>query len=55
MQSLTLNSCQHKQVHEIGKDFDKHGRILKIVRRKRCGLLIRAFPSNLTAQKKIAS
>jgi hypothetical protein len=43
MQSLILNSCQHEQVHEIGEDFDQHGRMLRLVRCIGCGLLIREY------------
>jgi hypothetical protein len=41
MQSLVLDSCEHKKVHEIGEDFDQRGRMLKIVRCTTCGLLMR--------------
>jgi hypothetical protein len=43
MQSLVLDSCEHKKVHEIGEDFDHRGRMLKMVRCTSCGLLMRVF------------
>jgi hypothetical protein len=35
--------CQHNQVREIGEDFDKDGRMLRLVRCTRCGLLMRTY------------
>ncbi len=47
IQSLDLNpvasSCQHRQVHEIGEDFDKEGRLLRLARCQRCGLLMHEY------------
>jgi hypothetical protein len=45
MQSLILEDCQHARVHEIGEDFDKEGRLLKLVRCAKCGLLMREYGS----------
>jgi hypothetical protein len=43
MQSLVTENCQHGRVHEIGEDFDEEGRMLRLVRCQRCGLLIREY------------
>ena len=43
MQSLILEDCQHTSVHEIGEDFDKEGRLLRLVRCAKCGLLMREY------------
>jgi hypothetical protein len=47
MQSLILEDCQHARVHEIGEDFDKDGRLLKLVRCAKCGLLMREYVPNV--------
>jgi len=35
--------CQHSHVREIGQDFDKDGRLLRLVRCQDCGLLLREY------------
>jgi len=49
MQSLVFEKkeslCQHNMLREIGQDFDKDGRLLRLVRCKRCGLLMREYLS----------
>jgi hypothetical protein len=45
--TLGADKCRHKQVHVIGEDFDKHGRLLKLVRCTRCGLLMRTYLPNV--------
>jgi hypothetical protein len=40
-QWFILKPCQHARVHEILEDFDQDGKMLKLVRCIRCGLLIR--------------
>jgi hypothetical protein len=41
--AVALKSCQHERVHEIGEDFDQDGRLLRLVRCIKCGLLIREY------------
>jgi len=46
MQSLVFkkrSSCLHKEVHEIGQDFDKDGNLVRLVRCQSCGLLMREY------------
>ncbi len=43
MQSVIVEACQHKRVHEIGQDFDEDGRLLRLVRCQKCGLLTREY------------
>lgn len=48
MQSLvydkeTGSTCQHSRVREIGQDFDEDGRLLRLVRCRKCGLLMRDY------------
>lgn len=38
-----VNLCQHTEVHEIGQDFDKDGRLLRLNRCQHCGLLMREY------------
>ena len=50
MQSLVLekkNECQHRKTREIGQDFDKDGRLLRLVRCQICGLLMREYLPSL--------
>ena len=35
--------CRHIQVHKIGEDLDMDGKLLKLVRCARCGLLMRTY------------
>ena len=35
--------CRHRQVHKIGEDLDMDGKLLKLVRCARCGLLMRTY------------
>ena len=35
--------CRHMQVHKIGEDLDMDGKLLKLVRCARCGLLMRTY------------
>ncbi|HUK50407.1 MAG TPA: hypothetical protein VLV18_05180 [Terriglobales bacterium] len=37
------DECQHRDVHEIGCDFDKDGMLLRLVRCQKCGLLMRQY------------
>ena len=48
MQSLVYDkesesTCQHSSLREIGQDFDKDGRLLRLVRCQKCGLLMREY------------
>ncbi|MGD0177610.1 MAG: hypothetical protein ABSC50_12375 [Candidatus Bathyarchaeia archaeon] len=43
MQSLIFEACLHARVHEIGKDIDKDGRPLRLVRCVECGVLMREY------------
>jgi hypothetical protein len=43
LQNLTIDHCLHRQVREIGQDFDEDGRLLRLVRCQRCGLLMREY------------
>ena len=45
LQTITVNVCQHSQVREIGEDFDKDGRLLRLIRCQGCGLLLREYIS----------
>jgi len=35
--------CHHHRVREIGQDFDKEGRFLRLERCQTCGLLMRQY------------
>jgi len=35
--------CRHRQVQKIGEDLDLDGKLLKLVRCARCGLLMRTY------------
>jgi hypothetical protein len=39
------DTCQHGHVREIGQDFDKDGRLLRLIRCEKCGLLMREYLS----------
>jgi len=44
MQSLIGNKstrCQHHGIREIGQDFDRDGNVVRLIRCKDCGLLMR--------------
>jgi len=43
LETITVNVCQHRQVREIGEDFDKEGRLLRLMRCQRCGLIMREY------------
>ena len=48
MQSLiterrSVSECKHERNREIGQDFDKDGRLLRLVRCQKCGLLMREY------------
>ncbi len=49
MQSLisdgrpSVSACTHERSREIGQDFDKDGRLLRLVRCQKCGLLMREY------------
>ena len=54
MQSLTVesrkhtsNTCKHDRRREIGQDFDRDGRLLRLVRCQSCGLLMREYLPSL--------
>jgi len=35
--------CRHARQREIGHDFDKDGRLIRLVRCEKCGLLMREY------------
>ena len=35
--------CQHRRIREIGQDFDENGKLLRLERCQRCGLLMREY------------
>jgi hypothetical protein len=39
--------CQHGKVREIGQDFDKEGKLLRLIRCQDCGLLMREYLPSL--------
>ena len=41
------DSCRHVQVQKIGEDWDMDGRLLKLVRCARWGLLMRTYLSHV--------
>jgi len=46
MQSLIgkkSGRCQHNGIREIGQDYDKDGNAVKLIRCRRCGLLMREY------------
>ena len=43
METLAEPICQHERTREIGEDFDQEGRLLRLVRCVKCGLLIREY------------
>ena len=43
MQSLVVDECAHITLGEIGQDFDKDGRPLRLIRCQECGLLMREY------------
>jgi hypothetical protein len=43
LENARVNLCEHEQVNEIGEDFDKDGRLLRLVRCRQCGLLMRIY------------
>ncbi len=43
LETIPVSTCQHDRLSEIGEDFDKDGRLLRLVRCQRCGLLIREY------------
>ncbi len=43
LQTVAVDACQHGVVHEIGEDFDKDGRLLRLMRCQRCGLVMREY------------
>ncbi len=47
LETVIVNKCQHYKVREIGEDFDKEGRLLRLVRCQGCGLLIREYLASL--------
>jgi len=47
LQDISTNFCRHHSVHEIGQDFDKDGRLLRLVRCRGCGLLMRQYIQTL--------
>ncbi|MGP8068347.1 MAG: hypothetical protein ACLP5V_00505 [Candidatus Bathyarchaeia archaeon] len=36
-------SCRHREIHQTGYGFDKDGMFSRLVRCKRCGLLMRQY------------
>lgn len=52
MQSLItegkrISECKHDRSREIGQDFDEDGRLLRLVRCQKCGLLMREYLPSL--------
>ena len=47
VEQLPRNECQHNQVREIGQDFDEQGKLLRLIRCQRCGLLMREYLPSL--------
>ena len=48
MQSLVdkkSSRCQHNGIREIGQDYDKDGKAVRLIRCQSCGLLIREYLS----------
>jgi len=43
MQTLVVEECSHITLGEIGQDFDKDGRLLRLIRCHQCGLLMREY------------
>jgi hypothetical protein len=43
VEHVPWNVCQHGQVREIGYDFDEQGRLLRLIRCRHCGLLMREY------------
>jgi hypothetical protein len=41
--SRSVSACRHERSREIGQDFDKDGRLLRLVRCQKCGLLMREY------------
>jgi len=44
-------SCKHIVTREIGQDYDKDGKPLRIVRCQRCGLLMREYLADFTGEE----
>jgi len=53
MQSLivegkgSVSACKHERNREIGQDFDEDGRLLRLIRCQKCGLLMREYLPSL--------
>jgi len=43
MDMLDPGVCQHGRTREIGEDFDEDGRLLRLVRCQKCGLILREY------------
>ena len=43
----SASTCKHERRREIGQDFDKDGRLLRLVRCQDCGLLMREYLPSL--------
>jgi len=43
LETLAEPVCEHLRTHEVGGDFDEDGRMLRLVRCLKCGLLIREY------------
>jgi hypothetical protein len=41
LENVASNECKHMRLSEIGEDFDRDGRPIRLVRCQKCGLLIR--------------
>ncbi len=37
------STCHHFDVHEIGRDLDREGRLISLLRCQNCGLLMRRY------------
>ena len=43
----STSECKHDRSREIGQDFDEEGRLLRLVRCQKCGLLMREYLPSL--------
>jgi hypothetical protein len=42
-EGVASSVCQHRRLREIGQDFDRDGILLRLVRCRSCGLLMRQY------------
>jgi len=41
--TVTIKECQHERVRQIAEDFDKDGKLLRLIRCQGCDLLMREY------------